>query len=226
MTSAPSHPSEAPMPPQIPHDDVRIPRQRPPAEDDGPPQVREAERANAAGAELLHEGDAPAAVRMFDQALKTCVDVLGGDHPDTLRAAGNLAVARFLAGDGRRGLRELAAAVAAREKVYGPDHPETLNARSAEAVAHRLAGDADAALALAKDVVVRRSRTLGAVHEDTLTSRIGLAAALAVAGDAAAAHRIVSATLTAAAEALGPDHPRYLALIEYGESAGLIRLTT
>ena len=113
--------------------------------------------------------------------------------------------------------------LAARVRVFGDEHPETLTARNALAVAHRINGDADAAVELAKQVAVQRSRTLGPAHVDTLTSRMGLALAMAAAGHLTTAHGLVASTMSDAEAALGADHEHTLALIECGESNGLLR---
>jgi tetratricopeptide (TPR) repeat protein len=186
-------------------------------------RVRDAEARNATAAELFRYGKAAESVSLFEQALASCRIVLGTDHPDTLRVAGNLAVARVAAGDRRKGTREIDAAIAARARVLGDGHPDTLTARNALAVAYRLAGQPDRALGLAKRVVLERSRALGPTHVDTLTSRMGLALALAAAGEVASAYQVVGSTLNDAEVALGPAHGHLLALIECGEAAGLLR---
>jgi hypothetical protein len=145
-------------------------------------RVRDAEARNATAAEMFRYGKAAESVSLFEQALTSCRIVLGSDHPDTLRVAGNLAVARLASGDRRKGIREIDAAVTTRTRALGADHPETLTARNALAMAYRLVGEPDRALGLAKRVVVERSRALGPTHVDTLTSRMGLALALAAAG--------------------------------------------
>ena len=102
----------------------------------------------------------------------------------------------------------------------------TLAARNALAVAHRVNGDVDTAVELAKQVAVQRSRTLGPEHADTLTSRMGLALAMAAAGHLTTAHGLVASAMSDAETALGPDHEHTLALIECGESNGLLRRDT
>ena len=120
-------------------------------------------------------------------------------------------------------MKLITANLTARSRVLGDTHPETLTARNALAAAHRINGDADAAVALAKQVVLQRSRTLGPTHVDTLGSRMGLALALAAVGDVMSAHRLLASTMNDAEETLGPDHEYTLALVECGESNGLLR---
>lgn len=186
-------------------------------------RVRDSAMRNSAAAELFEAGRFEEAVPLFEQALASCRSTLGGEHPDTLTVAGNLGVAYISAGQRRKGMKLVVNNLAARARVLGDTHPETLTARNALAAAHRVNGDVDAAVSLAKQVVVQRSRALGPTHVDTLSSRMGLALALAAAGDMVSAHRLLATTMNDAEETLGPEHEYTVALVECGESAGLIR---
>jgi hypothetical protein len=186
-------------------------------------RVRESATRNTTAAELFETGRYDEAVPLFEQALASCRSTLGGEHPDTLTVAGNLGVAYICAGQRRKGMKLISANVTARERVLGETHPDTLTARNALAAAHRINGDADAAVSLAKQVVLQRSRTLGPTHVDTLSSRMGLALALAAVGDVMSAHRLLASTMNDAEETLGPEHEHTLALVECGESNGLLR---
>ena len=104
-------------------------------------RVRESAARNNAAAELFETGQHDEAVPLFEQALASCRSTLGGDHPDTLIVAGNLAVAYVAAGNRRKGIKLIAGNLAARVRVFGDEHPETLTARNALAVAHRINGD-------------------------------------------------------------------------------------
>src|SRR4051812_8862372 len=174
-------------------------------------RVREAATRNNTAAELFDAGRHDEAVPLFEQALASCRSALGGEHPDTLIVAGNLAVAYVAAGNRRKGIKMIAGNLAARVRVFGDEHPDTLTARNALAVAHRINGDADAAVELAKQVAVQRSRTLGPAHVDTLTSRMGLALAMAAAGHVTTAHGLVASTMNDAEAALGAEHEHTLA---------------
>ena len=186
-------------------------------------RLRESAARNSAAAELFEAGRHDEAVPLFEQALASCRSTLGGDHPDTLIVAGNLAVAYVAAGNRRKGIKLIVGNLAARVRVFGDEHPETLTARNALAVAHRINGDVDTAVTLAKQVAVQRSRMLGPEHVDTLTSRMSLALAMAAAGHLTTAHGLVASTMSDAETALGVDHEHTLALLECGESNGLLQ---
>jgi Tetratricopeptide repeat len=68
-------------------------------------RVRESAARNSAAAELFEAGRHDEAVPLFEQALASCRSTLGGDHPDTLIVAGNLAVAYVAAGNRRKGIK-------------------------------------------------------------------------------------------------------------------------
>lgn len=186
-------------------------------------RVRESATRNATAVDLFDAGRFDEALALFAQALASCRSTLGGEHPDTLRVAGNLGVAYMCAGQRRKGTKLIANNVASRARVLGDTHPDTLTARNALAAAYRLGGDADTAVSLAKQVVLQRSRTLGPTHVDTLTSRMGLVLALAAAGEVVSAHRMLASTMNDAETVLGPEHDYTVALVECGEAAGLLR---
>ena len=186
-------------------------------------RVRESAARNETAVELFDAGRFDEAVAMFAQVLASCRSTLGGEHPDTLRVAGNLGVAYLCAGQRRKGTKLIASNVVSRSRVLGDTHPDTLTARNALAAAHRISGDADTAVGVAKQVVLQRSRTLGPAHVDTLSSRMGLALALAAAGEIVSAHRMLASTMNDAETTLGPEHEHTVALVECGEAAGLLR---
>ncbi len=186
-------------------------------------RVREVAARNATAAELFEAGRYDEAVSLFEQALRSCRSILGGEHPDTLTVAGNLSVAYVAAGHRRKGLKLITSNVVDRVRVLGDNHPATMTARNALAVAHRVSGNADAAVLLAKQVVLQRTRALGSTHIDTLSSRMGLALALAAVGDVTSAHRLLATTMGDAEESLGAEHEYTVALVECGEAAGLLR---
>ena len=66
--------------------------------------------------------------------------VLGPDHPDTLAARNNLAVAYQDAGRTAEAITLHEQTLAARERVLGPDHPDTLTSRNNLAIAYQAAG--------------------------------------------------------------------------------------
>jgi len=115
---------------------TRVPQPRVPAHDavrdaDAPmlsplaqARVRESAARNSAAAELFEAGRHDEAVPLFEQALASCRSTLGGDHPETLIVAGNLAVAYVAAGNRRKGI-----------KLIGMEAPSGANVRLLERAA-------------------------------------------------------------------------------------------
>ena len=162
--------------------------------------------------------------RLLKQALASCRSTLGGDHPDTplIVEATSPSPTWLQVGDRRR------ASVDRRQprgrvRVFGDERPETLAASNALAVAHQINSDVDTALTLAKQVAVQRSRTLGPEHVDTLTSRMVLALAMAAAGRVRHRARPRRLHHDRRRGRIGANHEHALALLECGESNGLLR---
>src|SRR5918997_4650368 len=95
------------------------------------PAVRWLELAerNAAGVDLVHQDRADEAVEAFHGVVADCAGALGPQHPDTLVAAGNMAVAHACAGRLAEAVGLLEANLASRVAVFGDGHPRTLDAR-------------------------------------------------------------------------------------------------
>ena len=69
------------------------------------------------------------AVALYERVLADRERELGSEHPDTLAARNNLALAYQTAGRTDEAIALHEQALADRERVLGPDHPGTLNSR-------------------------------------------------------------------------------------------------
>ena len=153
-------------------------------------------------------GDSTAqAIMMGERLVADQEQALGPDHPDTLTARNNLAVAYRAAGRVDEAISLHEQTLAARERVLGPDHPDTLNSRSNLAAAYRAAGRLDEAVSLHEQTLAASERVLGPDHPDTLNSRNNVAAAYRAAGRLDEAVSLHEQTLAARERVLGPDHP-------------------
>ncbi|NNN36847.1 tetratricopeptide repeat protein [Streptomyces sp. S3(2020)] len=93
--------------------------------------------------------------------------VLGQDHPDTLRTAGDLAICLEALGRAEEA-RDLATDTLDRQRrVLGEDHPDTLRTAGNLAVYLEALGETDHARDLAEDTLNRQRRVLGEDHPDT-----------------------------------------------------------
>ena len=156
-------------------------------------------------------GDPQAALSLSD-AVDLFTKTLGPDHPRTLAARNNLAIAYQSAGRLDEAIDLHEQVLADRERVLGPDHPHTLTSRSNLAIAYRSAGKLDEATDLHERALADRERTLGPDHPDTLVSRGNLACAYQPADRLDEATDLFEKTLADSERVLGPDHPYTLIL--------------
>ena len=133
--------------------------------------------------------------------------VLGSDHPDTLTAQNNLAVAYQEAGRPAEAIPLFERTLAALERLLGPDHPDAVTTRNNLAVAYRDAGRPAEAIPLIERTLAALERLLGPDHPDVVTTRNNLAVAYREAGRAAEAIPLFERTLAALERLLGPDTP-------------------
>jgi hypothetical protein len=143
----------------------------------------------------------------------------GPDHPDTVSANSNLALAYL--DDGK--VRE---AVALQERVrdaqisrLGPDHPDTLRALNNLAAAYKAAGRLPETIALFERVRDANIAQRGKDHPDTLTALDNLASAYHADGRLADAIALGERVRDAQIAKLGPEHPETLATLDNLASA-------
>ena len=157
---------------------------------------------------LVRLGDSTAQAIMIGERLVADQErVLGPDHPDTLTARNNLAVAYQVAGRLDEAISLHKQALAARERVQGPDHPDTLQSRNNLATAYRDADRLDEAIGLHEQALAAQERVQGPDHPDTLLSRNNLALAYRAAGRFDEAIGLHEQALAARERVQGPDHP-------------------
>jgi len=119
---------------------------------------------NLACTYLLHLADVGRAVATAGVVVRVANNLLGPDHPDTLRARGSLAWSYSLAGRTADEIPIQEAVVADRERILGPDHPDTLRARGSLAKSYWSAGRISDAIPIQEAVVADSQRILGPDH--------------------------------------------------------------
>jgi len=156
---------------------------------------------------LIRRGDARNGYNLAQRLYQHRRGQLGPDNPDTLAAAGTVAVVLRELGryDKARELTE--DTLARHRRVRGEDHPHTLVSANNLAGQLRELGDLQAARELHEDTLARRRRVLGDDHPDTLSSANNLANARAELGDLQAARELHEDTLARRRRVLGDDHP-------------------
>jgi O-antigen/teichoic acid export membrane protein/tetratricopeptide (TPR) repeat protein len=108
--------------------------------------------------------------------------VLGSDHPDTLTARNNLAVAYREAGRAAEAVPLLEQSLGALEQRLGFEHPDTVVTRNNLAVAYQEAGRAAEAVPLFERTLAALQRLLGPQHPDVVTARNNLVSVYQEAG--------------------------------------------
>jgi tetratricopeptide (TPR) repeat protein len=143
---------------------------------------------------------------MTAQGLTLATRVLGEEHPDTLMAMNELAVAQQTQGDfsSAGALQEQALLI--RCRVLGEEHPDTLTVVNNLALTLQAQGDLNGARALQEQVLSIRCRVLGEEHPDTLTSMSNLAFTLRAQGDFSGARTLDEQALAICRRALGEGH--------------------
>ncbi len=159
------------------------------------------------GLSLDSLGASDQAIPLFLKARETRTNKLGPDHPDTLAALNNLALAYKAVG-------RLPEAIALFERVrdaaiakLGPDHPNTLTTLNNLAETYRSAGKLPEAIALFERVRDGMIAKLGPDHPDTLTALNNLALAYQDVGKLPEAIALNERVRDARIAKLGPDHP-------------------
>ena len=143
----------------------------------------------------------------LEVAVAVVEDVLGPDHPDTLHARNNLAVAYRSVDRFGEAIELFEQVLAKREKLLGPDHPDTLTTRNNLAFAYLSVGRFGEAIELFEQVLAKREKLLGADHPDTLGVRNNLAGAYLSVGRFGEAIELSEQVLAKRKRLLGADHP-------------------
>ena len=154
-------------------------------------------------------GDPQAALSLSD-AVDLLDETLGPDHPRTLVARNNLAVAYWSVGRLEQAIPLFERTLTDRERILGPEHINALISRNNLAKAYQDAGKLEQAIPLFERTLADRERILGPDHPDTLTSRGNLAYAYKSVGRIKQAIDLYERTLADTERVLGPDHPHTL----------------
>jgi tetratricopeptide (TPR) repeat protein len=154
--------------------------------------------------------DSSHAIPVWQQVACDSERLLGPDHPDTLSASVNLALAYQKAGRLGEAIGLFEPSLADSERILGPDHPATLRTRVNLARAYQEAGRLDEAIPLHEQALAGNNRIHGPDHPDTLYSRGHLARAYYQAGRLDEAIPLHEQAVGDSVRVLGPDHPRSL----------------
>jgi tetratricopeptide (TPR) repeat protein len=121
------------------------------------------------GRVLQQEGKWKEAEKLFLQVIEARRRVIGAEHPDTLRAVGNLAATYRKQGRKEEAEELQVMVLKARRRVLGEEHPDTLFAMAYLAYTKRALGQNKLALDLIAQSATASSRVLGYNHPDCRT---------------------------------------------------------
>ena len=159
----------------------------------------------AAGESLTSAGLTGPAAAWWREIAVRCERLLGGDHPDTLIAAGQLAGALLDAGQHDDAVRCARWVLEGRDRLLGPGHPAAIAARISLGRALAAAGEPGQALEILRDAAARGERAYSGRDLPALAVLEEYAAAFLAAGDAATAVRFRTRSLAGREELHGLD---------------------
>jgi hypothetical protein len=161
----------------------------------------------------LERGDFRPAERGYWQQWDARRQLLGPEHPATLRSLNDLAGALQAMGN-LAGARDLHRQVLdVRRRVLGPEHPDTLTSINNLAGILQEAGDLAGARDLNQQILNAYRRLLGPEDPATLRSMNNLAGTLYTLGELARARDLFEQVVDARRRVLGPEHPATLSSI-------------
>ncbi|MEU7511640.1 tetratricopeptide repeat protein [Streptomyces sp. NPDC042898] len=164
----------------------------------------------AVGYSLLDAGLIDAATAFWGDFAGASVRILGEDHPYTLEATANLAVARWRAGRSAEAIALEERVLAVRTRVLGPEHVHTLRSKSNLATSYRQAGRLVEATELMEQVLADHERLFGPEHHGSMAARSNLVVHYYEAGQLTEAVAFGERALADSEHAHGADDPRTL----------------
>jgi tetratricopeptide (TPR) repeat protein len=155
---------------------------------------------------LQTRGESALAQPLFERAWGLRRSILGEDHPDTLKSAGNLSYNLWALGQFEQARQLGEDILALRRRILGEDHPYTLRSAYTLIAALWELGLYERARQLGEDTLTRCRRILGEDHPHTLRSAYGLSVSLRELGQFERARQLGEDTLTRCRRILGEDH--------------------
>ncbi|MEU3693423.1 tetratricopeptide repeat protein [Streptomyces narbonensis] len=164
----------------------------------------------AVGYSLLDAGLIDAATAFWGDFAGASARILGEDHPYTLEATANLAVARWRAGRSAEAIALEERVLAVRTRVLGPEHVHTLRSKSHLATSYRQAGRLVEATELMEQVLADHERLFWPEHHGSMSARSNLVVHYYEAGQLTEAVAFGERALADSEHAHGADDPRTL----------------
>jgi serine/threonine protein kinase len=174
------------------------------------PEVEAAIR-NTIGQTYTDLGLNPEAGKQLERALDLRRQVLGPEHPETLRTTSNLAAVYDLEGKYAQAEALDSQILEIRRRVLGPEHPDTLTSMMSLAFVYYEEGKYAQAETLQSQTLEIKRRVLGPENPATLASIYSLSVVYEHEGKYAQAEELNRETLEIRRRVLGAEHPATLA---------------
>jgi tetratricopeptide (TPR) repeat protein len=171
----------------------------------GQPLVEAAVRETL-GKTYLALGDYAAAHSQLSSAFGIRRQILGEEHPDTLKSMMNLGWALLMQHESAQAEQMYRQVLEVQERVRGKEHPDTLKSMMNLAIALCGQGKYAEAEQMHRQVLEVRERVLGKEHPDTLSSMMNLANALHNQGKYAEAEQMHRQVLEVEKRVFGKEH--------------------
>ena len=144
---------------------------------------------------------------IYERTLPVSREVLGEDHPHTLRLAHGFAINLHLMGENDQARQLQAETFARYSRVLGDNHPHTLHSANHLGVDHYALGEYAEARRIHEDTLRRYRTVVGDNHPDTLRSANNLAVDLRTLKSLDEARILQEDTLARRRKVLGESHP-------------------
>jgi tetratricopeptide (TPR) repeat protein len=166
----------------------------------------QAEMMDVMGTVYSNLGLYPQARALLERAVEVSRTINGPQHPETLRAMGDLASVLVQQNQGRDAEKLQREVLEADRRILGSDHPDTLSALSGLASTLAMEGQLSEAEKLGREALAKQSRVLGLEDRQTIATMDNLAAMLGEEGHFAESADLEKKTIDIETRVYGPDH--------------------
>jgi eukaryotic-like serine/threonine-protein kinase len=149
----------------------------------------------------------PRSESLLTRAVEIRRQVLGPEHPDTLKTMFSLAWTLDLEGQRQEAERIVRQTLDIQRHVLGPDHPDTLASINGLAVTLQERGQYTEAEKLEREILENARRIFGPEHRRTLMATTNLVSILGSEGRHAEAEKLERKVVDDQRRILGPEHP-------------------
>jgi len=162
---------------------------------------------SAIGDVLIDEGKYTDATNVLLAAVETRTNVLGTEHPDTLKSRSHLALALLRTGNYAASEKQCRDILALEEKILGIDNPETLSSKNTLGLALYHQDKNAEAEAQYRELIKLQEKVLGPEDPKTLATRDNLGITLQDQGKYSEAEAQYRDVLKLEEKVLGLEHP-------------------